>query len=164
MTQVYTNTELPSFLHPIKVQCFRLDLYTPSTPVYYTSNCFVAFGADQIATNDTLPFISVDDSIYARDDGSVTGSLEIGLGMAVTLDNNIKCECWQSKFHHWYATRVIRVKNACGDWDMVQEFQMQLLLLLIQPLSDDSARVYTIQCIMVQSHCTWNVAVTGSGI
>jgi hypothetical protein len=84
VTNVYTtNSAAVASLASGATTTWTATAYTPTTPGIYTVE-FIAMqtsGTDQVPTNDTMwqQFI-VTDSTYARDDGSVTGSLGIGAG------------------------------------------------------------------------------------
>lgn len=62
---------------------FTIPSFTPTTPDVYTVWLYSnATEADQMTSNDTISrTIIISDTIYARDNGNVTGSLGIGAGV-----------------------------------------------------------------------------------
>lgn len=83
-TVVYTaNSATVPSLAPAGTSTFTITGYTPVTPDFYYARFHVHHSvADPIATNDSLFWggYLVDDSTYARDDGTVVGGLGIGAG------------------------------------------------------------------------------------
>lgn len=83
MTSVYSASSTPiGSVAPGASAPFTIAGFTPSASDNYTIRYLVSAAVvDQIPANDTsYEYISVDDSIYARDDGNITGTLGIGSG------------------------------------------------------------------------------------
>src|ERR1041385_6685204 len=84
LSQIYTNTGTAlSTLNSNATAILSAGTYTPpAIPDNYTYQYVVIHsGPDQVPGNDTMyRYVSVNDSIYARDNGVITGSLGIGAG------------------------------------------------------------------------------------
>ncbi len=96
MSNVYNATSTPqASLGAGASSAFSVAGYTPSVADVYTVEFIAGMTeADAVPANNTVSYtITVSDSVYARDDGNVTGSLGIGagnggqLGQAFTLNN-----------------------------------------------------------------------------
>jgi hypothetical protein len=94
MSQVYTETSTPvASLAAGASSTFSLTGYTPSVPDVYTVELVATLAeADVDMNNNTIQYpVVFTDSVFARDNGNVTGTLGIGagnggqLGQAFTL-------------------------------------------------------------------------------
>jgi hypothetical protein len=151
MTQVYTNTGASlASLAPSATATLSAGTYTPpAVPDNYTYEYVVLHsGADQVPGNDTMfRYLTVNDSVYARDDGTVTGSLGIGAGNGGYLGEQFQVvNSGKVSSVTFYATRgYTGTKMACVIWNMVGNVPSAIVASTDTTLyPDDSARVYTI--------------------
>lgn len=151
MSQIYTNTGTPAAtLAPgANVQLSAGSYMLPSTPdTYYFEYIVTHSVADDNTLNDTLyNSVVVSDSVYARDNGTVTASLGIGagvvgyMGQSFTLNNSASLSSVT-----FYVTRgYVGKKAACALWDMSGGMPNAIIATsdtMLYP--DDSARIYTL--------------------
>jgi hypothetical protein len=152
MTQVYTATSpaLPS-LASSATATLTVGSYTPpATPDFYTYQYTVTqSGVDQVPANDVLiRGVLVDDSIYARDDGTVTAALGIGAGNGGYLGQQFEVVSGSdpvTSVSMYITVGYPGRRAALAIWDMAAGVPNQIVALtdtIIYP--DDSARLYTI--------------------
>ncbi|MEM6270884.1 MAG: choice-of-anchor J domain-containing protein [Bacteroidota bacterium] len=85
-TQVYTSTANPQSIPSGNAANFALPDFMPPNPDLYTFEFIADFTGDLDRSNDTLYWsILVSDSVMARDNGVVNGTLGIGAGNGGTL-------------------------------------------------------------------------------
>ena len=152
MNQVYTNTGTAlASLNSGATAILSAGTYSPPViPDNYTYQYVVLHsGADQVPGNDTMyRYVTVSDSVYARDNGVVVGALGIGagnggyLGEQFQVVNQGKLSSVTFSVNRGYTgTRM-----ACVVWNMVSNLPSTIIASTDTTLyPDDSARVYTIQ-------------------
>lgn len=152
MTQVYTATS-PALasLASNATATLTVGAYTPpSNPDFYTYQYTVAHAnTDQVPANDMLiRGVLVDDSIYARDDGTVTGALGIGAGNGGYLGQQFEVVSGADPVTSvtFYVTAGYTGRRAgCAIWNMVSGVPSTIVAVTDTMLyPDDSARVYTL--------------------
>lgn len=151
MNNIYSVSSTPVSLASGASSAWTVPSFTPpATPDVYLVEYIAnqTNGTDQAQSNDTLyQYFFVDDSTYARDDATVTGSLGIGAGVVGYLgqDFNIVNTTALTSVSA-YLTRGYTGRNlAAVVWDMTAGVPNAIIGgtdTLQYP--DDSARFYTI--------------------
>lgn len=152
MTQVYTaNSPTLASLASNATATLTVGAYTPpSNPDLYTYQYTVSHAnTDQVPANNMLiSGVLVDDSIYARDDGTVTGALGIGAGNGGYLGQQFQVVSSANPITSvtFYVTAGYTGRRAgCAIWNMVGNVPSTIVAVTDTMLyPDDSARVYTI--------------------
>lgn len=150
---IYTNTGSPvATLAPGATTQVSAGSYTiPSTPdAYYFEYVVTHATADSNPINDTLyNAIVVDDSVYARDNGVVTGGLGIGAGVTGYLGQSFTINNAGDALSSvgYYMTRgYVGKQTACAIWNTTAAGVPNAVIgstdTLLYP--DDSARFYTV--------------------
>lgn len=145
-----TGTPLPTLAPGASAQLSAGSYTIPSIPDAYIFEYVATHSvADSNPANDTLySSIVVDDSTYARDNGTVVGALGIGAGNGGFLGQsfNINTGGQSLSTATMYVTAgYAGTKLACVLWNMVGGIPSTIVAAtdtLIYP--DDSARVYTL--------------------
>lgn len=151
MTQVYTASSPAASLASNATATFTVGSYTPpSTPDLYTYNYTVtSTSVDQVPANNTMiRTVLVDDSIYARDDGTVVGALGIGAGNGGYLGQQFEVVSSANPLTSisYYMTQgYTGRRTAAVVWNMAAGEPNQIVAYsdtILYP--DDSARLYTV--------------------
>lgn len=150
-TMIYTNTgsAVASLASAASVQLNAGGYSLPAIPDFYTFEYVVTHtGVDNNTANDTLyDGILVDDSTFARDNGTVVGSLGIGAGNGGYIGQQFTLTAPASLTSiSFYVTRGYTGTNAaCALWDMASGAPNAIIAgtdTITYP--DDSARYYTL--------------------
>ncbi len=152
MTQVYTNSSpVLGSLASNATATLTVGAYTPpATPDLYTYTYNVTTSStDQVPANNSFSrTLIVDDSIYARDDGNVVGSLGIGAGNGGYLGQQFEVVSSAdplTSVSYYLTAGYTGRRTAAVIWDMQAGAPNQIVAYtdtILYP--DDSARLYTV--------------------
>jgi len=149
--QIYTATGTPtaSLAAAASAQLSAGNYQIPSTPDYYTFEYIVIHSvADDNPLNDTLySGVLVDDSTYARDNGTVVGGLGIGAGNGGYLGQSFEVlnNAALSSVGFYATSGYTGEKAACVLWSTTNGTPNAIIAstdTMLYP--DDSARYYTL--------------------
>lgn len=146
---VYSASSPGAGLAPGATSTFTVAPYTPVAADNYTVRYHVsATETDQMNSNDTLyDTFMVTDTIYARDNGIVTGSLGIGAGNGGYLGQDFEILNTDdlTSVSMYFTRGYTGKKLAAAIWNMSAGVPSTILAstdTILYP--DDSARVYTL--------------------
>jgi hypothetical protein len=147
LQSTFTSSALPT-LAPGATQSFSAGAFTPTVSgAYYFEYLTLITEADGSSSDDTLyNQIYITDTTYARDNGSVTGALGIGvgngfLGQQFTINAATDLRSVTSYITKGYTGRNL----GFAIWDMPAGVPLNMIATtdtLLYP--DDSARLYTL--------------------
>ncbi|MGL4599767.1 MAG: choice-of-anchor J domain-containing protein [Bacteroidia bacterium] len=149
-TSVYTATSAAiSSLAPAANATFTIPAYTPTADDVYTTRFIVSHSqTDQNLLNDTVYdgfFIS--DTVYARDNGVVTGALGIGAGNGGYLGQAFQVVTADqlTSVSYYHTLGYTGEKHAAVIWSTLPNGSPNAIIASTDTLiyADDSARFYT---------------------
>ncbi|MEO5643060.1 MAG: choice-of-anchor J domain-containing protein [Bacteroidia bacterium] len=152
MAQIYTNASpVLASLAASTTATLTVGSYTPpSTPDLYTYIYAVSSSStDQFPGNNSFTrTVLVDDSIYARDDGNVVGSLGIGAGNGGYLGQQFEVVSSanpMTSISYYMARGYTGQRTAAVVWDM-NAGEPNVIVAYSDTIlyPDDSARLYTV--------------------
>jgi len=147
LQSTFTSSALPTLV-PGATQTFSAGAFTPTVSgAYYFEYLTLISEADGSSSDDTLyNQIYITDTTYARDNGSVTGALGIGVGNGFLGQHFAINTATDLRSVSCYVTKGYTGRNlGFAIWDMPSGAPLNMIATtdtLLYP--DDSARLYTL--------------------
>jgi len=146
---VYSASSTPITLNPSQTTTLSVPNFTPlSAGIYEVVYHLTANEVDQFEANDTIiSSFTISDTVYARDNGVISGSIGIGAGVVgyIGQEFDITVEDTLTSITMGVTRGYVGRNYAVVIWDMVAGVPNQIIAAsdtLVYP--DDSADIYTL--------------------